>query len=302
MIVRPRPNLLSLMFTLRGSIVPLIAPRLLVVAAIAVALTVLHAYRPGLLPDISVTPFPLVGLALSIFLGFRNNACYDRWWEARKLWGQLLTETRGLAREAAALLPADQARLAQRRTIAFTHALRTQLRNGDIAAAIAPWLSPEDAAANARSINPSEAILRDIAGAFADCLRAGHIDSIGFSVLNARVAALGHVQAACERIKSAPTPFAYTLLVHRTAWLFCLLLPIGLPATAGPAAPVIAVIVAYAFFGLDALGDELEEPFAPRPNTIPLDAIARVVERDLLDAMGDADLPPPLLPVDYVLM
>lgn len=193
MIVRPRPNLLSLMFTLRGSIVPLIAPRLLVVAAIAVALTVLHAYRPGLLPDISVTPFPLVGLALSIFLGFRNNACYDRWWEARKLWGQLLTETRGLARETAALLPADQARLAQRRTIAFTHALRTQLRNGDIAAAIAPWLSPEDAAANARSINPSEAILRDIAGAFADCLRAGHIDSIGFSVLNARVAALGHV-------------------------------------------------------------------------------------------------------------
>jgi putative membrane protein len=295
MIVRPRPSLLELMFSLKGSIVPLIAPRLAAVAAVAVGVTALRAWRPGLLPEMPVTPFTLVGLALSIFLGFRNNACYDRWWEARKLWGQLLTDCRTLARETTALLPPDRRRAALRQTIAFTHALRARLRGLDTAEAIRPWLEAADVAG---TVNPPDAILRAVTADFAEAGRAGLLNPIEFSILASRLAALGAIQAACERIMTTPTPYAYTLLLHRTAWLFCLLLPISLPGDAGP---VFAVIVAYAFFGLDALGDQLEAPFALGANAIPLDALSRAVERELLEAMGETALPPPLTPVAGVL-
>lgn len=91
------------------------------------------------------------------------------------------------------------------------------------------------------------------------------------------------------------------MLLHRTAWLFCLLVPFSLVGAVGIAAPLVAAILAYAFFGLDALGDELEEPFRLRPNTLPLDALVRILEIELLESLGETDLPCPLLPVDDVL-
>ena len=110
------------------------------------------------------------------------------------------------------------------------------------------------------------------------------------------------IQTACERLRSTPTPFAYALLLHRTAWLFCLLVPFGLVSSLGLATPVVTVILAYAFFGLDALGQELEEPFGRTPNAVPLDALVRNIEIAALEALGEAELPQPLLPQNYVLL
>ncbi len=103
-----------------------------------------------------------------------------------------------------------------------------------------------------------------------------------------------------QRIKSTPTPFAYTLLLHRTAWLFCMLLPFGLVSSLELLTPVLVTIIAYTFFGLDALGDELEEPFGLSDNDLPLSAMVRGIEIDLLESLGDT-LPAPLQPQDYVL-
>jgi putative membrane protein len=108
------------------------------------------------------------------------------------------------------------------------------------------------------------------------------------------------VLAACERIRLTPLPFAYTVLLHRTAYLFCLLLPFGLADTLGWFTPVLAGAVAYTFFGLDLLGDELEEPFGTAPNDLPLLALARTAERNLLEALGEPQ-PESLQPVDFVL-
>ena len=116
-----------------------------------------------------------------------------------------------------------------------------------------------------------------------------------------RLVAMSGIQAACERIATTPLPFAYTLLVHRTAYLFCILLPFGLVATMGLATPLIAAITAYTFFGLDALGDELEEPFGASENAVPLDSLMRLVEISVLEAAGQCDLPEPLKAIDYVL-
>ena len=108
--------------------------------------------------------------------------------------------------------------------------------------------------------------------------------------------------ASCERIKNSPLPFPYTLLLHRTAYLYCFLLPFGLVDAIGYLTPFVVAIVAYTFFGLDAVGDEIEEPFGLLPNDLPLDAICRTIEIDLREALGDRDLPEPLQPVDYCLM
>ncbi|MCY1165805.1 Bestrophin, RFP-TM, chloride channel [compost metagenome] len=108
--------------------------------------------------------------------------------------------------------------------------------------------------------------------------------------------------ASCERIKSSPLPFSYTLLLHRTAYMYCFLLPFGLVDTIGFMTPFVVGIVAYTFFGLDALGDEIEEPFGLLPNDLPLDAICRAIEIDLRESLGETNLPKPLEPVDYCLL
>lgn len=300
MIVRPRPSVLGLLFTMRGSIVPRIALRVLAIAGVSAAVTVAHHFRPGMLPELPATPFTLLGLALSIFLGFRNSACYDRWWEARKQWGQLVTEARCLAREVSALMPVmgSTHQRVTRRTIGFAHALSARLRGLDATEAARPWLPVDEARVIGNLSNPPDAILRAITADFGGCLRRGEIGEVSFAALEARIAGMCAVQAACERIKTTPTPFAYTLLLHRTAWLFCLLVPFALVSTTGAAAPLVAAILAYAFFGLDALGDELEEPFALLPNTLPLNALVRIIEIELLEGLGETTLPAFLEPVD----
>ena len=297
MIVRSRPHPLALVYTLRGSILPAIAPKLAAVAIIAVAAAWMGRAHRDMLPDLSAAPFGIVGVALSIVLGFRNNACYDRWWEARKQWGQLLVELRCFARDAVVLLPDDTALHARlvRGAIGFAHALQAHLRTGAPADA-AQWLPPEARALILSSRNPPHAILLWLAREVVRCQRERGLSDILYTLFDARVTAMSSIATACERIRSTPTPFAYTLLVHRTTWLFCLLLPFGLAGSLGYFAPLVALIPAYAFFGLDALGDELEAPFATTANSLPLAAMVRAAEIDLLEMLGETRLPEPLQP------
>ncbi len=302
MIVRSRPTAFGLLFILRGSILPMIAPRVLVVTAASVAVAVLHDRIPQHVPEIGPVAFTLLGLALSIFLGFRNNACYERWWDGRRHWGQLIAEARCLARELPTLLPDDPAlvRRCARRIIAFAHALRCQLRGSDDDAA-RRFLEPEEWQRVAGRRSRPDAILRAMADEFAGELRTGVLSDLRYQVLSARMHAMTDIQSACERLRSTPTPFTYTLLLHRTAWLFCLLLPFGMVAMLGFATPVLTAILAYAFFGLDALGEELEEPFGQSQNALPLDALTRLIEIAVGESLGENDLPSPVEPVGYVL-
>jgi putative membrane protein len=306
LIVRPRPNAFSLLFIMRGSILPMIAPRVLCVLAVSAAVVVWHHFSPTSFSNVSAAPFTLLGLALSIFLGFRNNACYERWWEGRKQWGQLAAETRNLTREFSVLLPAEAAlqRRCAHRLVAFAHALRNQLRagqlNGDDGKTL-DWLPKEETANVAGSHCQPDAIQRAHAIELSALRQAGKLADIPYSILSRHLQSLTEVQTACERLHTTPTPFTYTLLLHRTAWLFCLFLPFGLVGTVGLATPVLTAILAYSFFGLDALGEELEEPFGGTQNALPLDAIIRNIEIAVGEALGDAKLPEPLKPKNFIL-
>jgi putative membrane protein len=303
MIVRPRPSAFGLLFILRGSILPAIAPQLLAILLLATAVAWARHRAPGWFADLTPAPFTLLGLALSIFLGFRNNACYERWWEARRQWGRLLSETRAFTRDMLSLMPQDGSlrRRLGLRAIAFAHALRSQLR-GDGGGSAAALVNAAEWDRIAMHAGRPDAILCAQSDDLAAALRRAEISDILYRLFSDRLAAMTDVQAACERLRSTPTPFAYTLLLHRTAWLFCLLLPFGLVSSLGFATPIVTGILAYAFFGLDALGQELEEPFGLSPNAVPLDALVRSIEIAVLDALGDTELPAPLLPQGYVLL
>jgi putative membrane protein len=284
MIVRRKPGLYEIAFAMRGSIVPKIAGRLAVLLAISLGAVWLAGVRPGPMSRLAAMPFTLIGLALSIFMSFRNNACYDRWWEARKLWGELIIASRAFTRQTA-IFDADTRAPLLSGLAGFAHGLAARLRGEDEGAVIAPWSAVQDWSV---SPNPTDAVLSDVGVRCARLMAEGRLDPIHYSVLEVQLTALSHVQGACERIKGTPLPFAFALLLHRTAHVFCLLLPFALAPTLGWWTPLLVVIVGYTFFGLDALGDELEDPFGPDANDLPLDAMVRTVERELLFAMGRA--------------
>lgn len=296
MIVQKQLNIPAMLFAFRGTVVPLIWPHILLVATVALAITAVAELRPGLLPEISLAPFSLLGLVLSIFLGFRNNVCYDRWWEGRKQWGQAIGHARALAREIPAFLPDEAPRRSRalRRVAGFAACLAAQLRERDEVAALAPWLPESEAAALPGLRNRPAGALAGLTRDLAAARREGAIGEITLQMLEAHVEGLSAVQSACERINSTPTPFSYSLLLHRTSWIFCLLVPFGLVGALGWLTPFFSMLLAYAFFGLDALGDELELPFGLAPNHLALDSFVRAIEIEILQAIGEA--PPEPLP------
>ena len=305
MIVRDRPSAWQLFFILRGSILPRIAAPLLSTIAIAAAVTALH----GRLFDTKITltpiPFSLIGLALAIFLGFRNTASYDRWWEGRKLWGEMLIRARTLTRLwLNHVRPGGdngEARRQVRRLVAFAYALKHALRGSGEERAAA-FLADGDLDTPAHRANPPDAILRRFSAEVARAAGEGRVHALMAAEMEENLTALAAIQAGCERIRATPLPFTYTLMLHRTAYLYCLMLPFGLVDSIGYATPVVVGLISYTFFGLDALGDEIEEPFGTLANDLPLDALCRRVEIDLRAALGERELPDMPRPVDYCLM
>ena len=308
MIVLERPHGARLFFVLRGSVLPRIAAAIASCTAVAIVVTITHGFFFQWKVTLTTVPFSLIGLALAIFLGFRNNAAYDRFWEARKLWGDLVHRSRSFARQLQSLLdfeePAkatdsdDLRQVLILRTIALAHALRHQLRDSDANEDMKRLLPPDEVEGFAASRLGTDYLLRRMGRDLGTCVRSGKLDARLAAEMDAALSAMTAAATGCERIKNTPIPFAYTLLLHRTASLYCFLLPFGLVDLIGFMTPFVVAIVAYTFFGLDALGDEIEEPFGLAPHHLPLNAICRTIEINLLEALGVRDLPKPLLPVD----
>lgn len=314
MIVRPHLNWLRMLFVVRGSILRSILPQLFITTALAVGVTLLHGQLLWWKVPLNFVPFSLIGLTLAIFLGFRNSTAYARYWEARMLWGSLLVETRALARQALTLVeppaPAGPARgpaapAADARTLAyllaaFVHGLKHQLRGSDPSGDFARLLPPADGERLAAArFKPAVALL--MAGEWLrDRRRDGRLDPVLAPALERHMARLGEALGGCERIAATPIPFPYSVIIHRTVYFYCVLLPFGLVDAIGPMTPVIVAFIAYTFFALEALGAEIEQPFGTELNDLALDAMSRTIENNLREAVGEALLPEAEA-LDYVL-
>ncbi|MEZ4381640.1 MAG: bestrophin family ion channel [Nannocystaceae bacterium] len=304
-----KPSWLRIVLTYSGSALHRIWLRLLLTTLLAVVVTELYIDFDLFHFDLTITPFSLIGLALSIFLGFRNNTSYDRFWEGRKLWGRLVNTSRSLTRQILTLIGprpqegaapppelADARRRLVYRLIAYVHALRLHLRDQGDLDALAPFLDAAEREALAAEINRPIALLQRLGDDFRELWDRGWIDTMHLPVLEASLTALADIQGGCERIKSTPIPFSYTVLIHRIVAVYCLGLPFGIIDTVGVFTPVVVMMVAYAFFGLDAVGDEIEDPFGLEPNDLPLSALSRMIEVNLRQRLGERDLPPLLRP------
>nr|WP_028601065.1 bestrophin family ion channel [Ottowia thiooxydans] len=306
MILLDRPNALGLFFSLKGSVLPRIAASIATCTGLAVLVTITHGLLFSWKVTLTPVPFTLMGLALAIFLGFRNSAAYERFWEARKLWGELIHQSRNLARQQAWVkidspAQAEEVRRVLFRTVAFAHSLRCQLRRLDSKDELTKWIGAQEQTEITARVSPGNELLTRNTLDLARWVREDRLPFPLAAEMDKTLAGLAGVQAGCERIDSTPIPFAYTLLLHRTAYLYCLLLPFGLIDVIGVMTPVVVAIVSYTFFGLDALGDEIEQPFGVRPHHLPLDAMCRVIEIDLLRASGETTLPELLKPVGGII-
>jgi putative membrane protein len=287
--------------------------RTLTVTAISIAVTFAYREIPALHYSLTSTPFVLIGLPLGIFLGFRNNTAYDRFWEGRKLWGGLVNTSRSLTRQIITLLEpqpeaaetsqaallAYEARVVHM-LIAYVHALRHHLRDSDPWSTLERVLPAGEPERLRGQPNVPIAILHRIGEQIAEARRSHWIHAFHVPVIEASLVSLTDIQGACERIKSTPMPYSYTVLMHRIVGVYCGLLPFGLDETIGWATPAVVLFVSYALFGLDAIGDEIEQPFGLDPNDLPLSTISRAIEANLRAQIGEE--PPKLFePRDGVL-
>jgi putative membrane protein len=302
----PRQRWLSLVMSYRGSALSRIKGRLCAVFTFAVFVTLLADAFHVLRSTITLAPFTLIGLALSIFLGFRNNTSYDRFWEGRRLWGSLVNVSRSFARQCQLYIGAREGvadaravsvqRELVHRTIAYVHALRMHLRDGIEWEALAKYLPAAEIDQLRKHHNVPYAILAGTSHWLRGAWTAGHIDSYHLPTLDQSLVQFLDIQGGCERIKSTPIPHSYTVLIHSIVASYCFMLPFGLVDTLHAWTPLVVLIVSYAFLGLDAVGDEIENPFGLDQNDLPLSAISTTIEVNLRQAIGDRDKDVPDLP------
>lgn len=289
--------------SLRGTALPAILPRLAVTTLTAVAVTYLQGEYKLFGTGLSALPFSLVGVALGIFLGFRNNTSYDRFWEGRKLWGRLVNASRSLTRQILTLIVIDKdaPQVVQKthrelvyRLAGYVHAVRLHLRDDTDTKDLEPFLPADEIAALGDEHNRPIAILQRLGDRLRECWQEGDIHPYHLALLERSLTELTTIQGACERIKSTPIPFSYTVLIHRIVAFYCLGLPFGICDQVGVMTPLVVAMVSYAFFGLDAIGDEIEQPFGCDKNDLPLTQLSRMIEVNLRQRLGEPSegLPP----------
>jgi putative membrane protein len=306
MIVRSKSNWWTMLFVWRGSMMTQMLPQLSIVAA----LSVFAVWSEGSIfrhkVPLNATPFTLVGVALALFLGFRNSSAYDRWWEGRKLWGALVNTMRTLARQVLTMTgeSADKRAFIDM-LVAFTYAMRDQLR-GDTFARSAELLPPSLAAEVDGARYKPFIILRAMGDWVSARYREGAFGEITMSAIDRSLVELSNVLGGCERIAATPVPFGYSVMIHRVVYFYCALLPFGLVDSIEWMTPAVAMVMAYSFIALDSLASELEMPFGRNENGLALDAISLNIELSIREMsqspLNEAPLnEKPLQPVAYVL-
>jgi len=287
----------------RGSALTNTAPRILVVILVGWFVSYAELDQEWLDTGLTVTPFSLIGLALSIFLGFRNNTAYDRFWEGRKLWGQLVNSSRTFAREVylyvdayPSLLHTELVRSVQ----AYVHVLRQHLRDETPGEGVEGLIPEELRLSLPESTNAPQKVLMYTVELLDQAHHGGRVKPVHLVELERNLLDMTGEQGGCERIKATPIPHSYTVLIHRLVVLYCIGLPFGIVDAVGHWTPIVSAIVAYAFFSLDEVGGEIENPFGHDPNDLPLLQISTNIQRNLAEMIGDP-IPPAIQPVDRLL-
>lgn len=225
----------------------------------------------------------LLGFVLSLLLVFRTNTAYDRWWEGRKIWGDMVNNTRNLMLKLNAYIPSDKKELKNNFRILISNypfALKEHLRGG----------YKEELLEEHPNLHPSELknynhIPNRIAQQLyveVEKLRTDNIISEEkLIVLNEELRSFTNNAGACERIKSTPIPYSYSTFIKRVILIYVITLPIGLVDDFKWATIPMVLFVFYAFAGLELIAEEIEDPFGYEDNDLPTDQISERIKKNL---------------------
>ncbi|MBV8867166.1 MAG: hypothetical protein JO210_17350 [Acidobacteriaceae bacterium] len=269
-----------------------------------------HILRYITVPDMAVS---ILGAALSILLAFRTNSAYSRWWEARMLWGSMVNSSRSLARQAIAFPSRSGSEVLQaaslafsecfvRCQIAFVHATRCALRRQPVTEEIRNFLSTETLQCVTECLNTPAALLQEMGNQLTTAVDQQLLNEWQMQRIDSTLSDLSNVLGACERIKNTPLPRQYDYYPELLIKVYCVMLPFVIVDDVGIFTPVITVVIGFAFFVLNIIGKNLEDPFENRPYDVPMTALSRTIEINLRQALGEKNVPAPLTPIDGVLM
>jgi putative membrane protein len=274
---------------LQGSVTPYVLLQVLVFGCWAV-LVCLAARGIEQLFDvriaIEIAPYEYAGAVLGLLLVFRTNAGYDRWWEARKLWGGIVNQSRNLAIDAVAYGPSDAGWRERfiRWVAVFTHAASASLRGERLSAEVEVLVGKEAAAEVAAADHMPSHVVRVLAEMLREaCERLG-MDRFAFLQTDRERAALMDHLGGCERILKTPLPAIHAIQIRRFILLFFLMLPFAILHKVSNEIldPLITMLVAYPMVALNQIGVELQNPFARSYlNHLPLDEISATIQRNV---------------------
>lgn len=228
----------------------------------------------------------LLGFAISMLLVFRTNTAYDRWWEGRRLWGQLVNNSRNLAIKLAALLPAgDPQRAFFRKSIsAFAFALHRHLRREETRLAL---LEDEELRNALVRIDHAKHVPNQIALMMIqhaqELHREGKLSPEQMLFINGELSSFADICGACERIKNTPIPFSYSVFIKKFIFFYVMTLPFGFVFQLGYWAVPVVVFVFYVLASLELIASEIEDPFGGDGNDLPTQQIAENIQRHVAE-------------------
>ncbi|RLJ31538.1 putative membrane protein [Chryseobacterium sp. 7] len=291
MIIRKKEHWFRMLFVWHGSVLPALLPRLGLLLMLSLVVTYFHGTILSFKIPLNPAPLTLFGFVLALFLGFRNNASYDRFWEGRKLWGALLNTARALTRQAITLKNKESNDVSVHHFVqllgAFVFALKHQLRGTDVYEDLQSRLD-EDQLKIVMASKYKPAVIMRLLGEWVQKVKdGGGIDSIQQARFDENLDKLSDILGGCERIISTPIPYSYRVLLHRTVYIYCFLLPFGLVDSLGWFTPLIVVFVAYTFVAFEAIADEIEEPFGTDANDLALNSMCIMIDETIHEIAGE---------------
>jgi putative membrane protein len=266
----------------------------------------------------SATAVGLIATVVGIFIVFRFNEAYQRWWEARILWGALVNDSRSFAREVITLLTPervpnvgskeDAAKLHTElvyRHLAYCNALRLTLREQDSWEELSLFLGESELAGLEKYANKPTRLDRCQAERLAQVIGTDTAQQVLLMQFDSTLNRLYDIQGGCERIKNTAFPDEVRFISRGLVWLSAIAVPIAF-LSADPQIRFIeilaVIVISLSFMVVEQLGASLKNPFENEDNDTPMTALCRTIEIDLRQQLGETKIPAPIEPVGGVLM
>lgn len=238
-------------------------------------------------------PLTLLASALVVLTSFRNSSAYNRWWEARTLWGAMVNNSRSFARQVLTLVEDDGElnpvkAVLLRRHVAFVKCLSAHLKGESCGDEVQSLITREEYARRHETNNFPNDILNASAALLAKEYKAGRLDSIRLARLESTMVELSNCQGGMERIANTPLPYPYVAFPRLFISLFCVILPIGLVDTLGWYTPLASTVVGFMLLAIEKIGTDLQSPFKASEHEIQMTKLCENIERNLDSMLRDA--------------